>query len=145
MKKKTLFLICVLLFLLGVASRIAALKVLHVKPILDFAESELIAKSIATHNLFGNPYKVPTGPTAHHAPIYPFLLSLMFRVFGYGSTAAVAIIAMNISLASLQYALFPLLGVIAGATRASLVAAFLGALLPWRIFREIRWEACGIL
>jgi hypothetical protein len=140
MKKKTLIFICVLLFLLGVASRIAALKVLHVKPILDFAESELIAKSIAIHNLFGNPYKVPTGPTAHHAPIYPFLLSLMFRVFGYGSASAMAMMLMNISFASLQYALFPLLGVIAGATRASLVAAFLGALVPWRIFREIRWE-----
>jgi len=140
MKKKSLILICVSLFLIGTASRVVALKVLHVKPILDFAECELIAKSLATHDLFGDPYKVPTGATAHHAPVYPFLLSLIFRAFGYGSTAAVAMIAMNISLASLQYALLPILGIITGARRASLVAAFVGALVPWRIFKDIRWE-----
>jgi len=140
MKKKRLVLICASLFLLGMASRLVALKLLHATPILDFAESELIAKSIAIHNLFGDPYNVPTGPTAHHAPIYPFLLSLIFRAFGYGSTSAMAMIAMNISFASLQYALLPLLGVITGARRAALLAAFLGALVPWRILRDIRWE-----
>ena len=140
MRKKSLILICVSLLLLGVASRLAALKLLHAQPILDFAESELIAKSIATHNLFGDPYKIPTGPTAHHAPIYPFLLSLIFRAFGYGAAGAMAMMMMNISFASLQYALLPLLGVITGATRASLVAAFLGALVPWRIYKDIRWE-----
>jgi hypothetical protein len=140
MKIKTLILICAAFFLLGVASRTAALKILHVEPVLDFAECELIAKSLATHDLFGDPYKVPTGATAHHAPVYPFLLSLIFRAFGYGSTAAVVMIAMNISLASLQYALLPVLGVLTGATRASLVAAFVGALVPWRIFKDIRWE-----
>jgi hypothetical protein len=140
MRKKSLILICVSLFLLGVASRITALQLLHTKPILEYAESELIAKSIASHNLFGDPYKVPTGPTAHHAPLYPFLLSLIFRVFSYGSAAVMAMTVMNISFASLQYALLPWLGVITGATRASLMAAFLGALVPWRIYKDIRWE-----
>jgi hypothetical protein len=140
MQKKSLILICVLLFLLGIASRIAALAVLHVKPSLDFAECELIAKSIAAHNLLGDPYKIPTGATAHHAPVYPFLLSLIFRAFAYGSAGAVGMMMMNISFASLQYALLPLLGLFKGSTRAPLVAAFLGALVPWRIYKDIRWE-----
>jgi hypothetical protein len=49
-------------------------------------------------------------------------------------------IAMNISFASLQYALLPLLGVMSGTRRASLVAAVVGALVPWRILKDIRWE-----
>src|ERR1700737_385942 len=113
-QRRILTLVCFAIFLLGVASRIVAVKVLHIQSVVDFAESELIAKSLATHNLFGAPYKVPTGATAHHAPIYPFLLSLIFRAFGYGSAAAVAMIAMNISFASLQYALLPLLGILTG-------------------------------
>jgi hypothetical protein len=140
MQKKSLILLCVLLFLLGIASRLAALTVLRVKPSLDFAECELIAKSIATYNLFGDPYKVPTGATAHHAPAYPFLLSLVFGAFGYGSAGALAMMIMNISFASLQYALVPFLGLFKGSTRALLVAAFLGALVPWRIYKDIRWE-----
>lgn len=47
---------------------------------------------------------------------------------------------MNISFASLQYAVLPFLGILTGAKRASLVAAFLGALVPWRISKDIRWE-----
>jgi hypothetical protein len=139
-ERRTLFLVCFTIFLLGVASRIAVVKVLQIPPVLDFAESELIAKSLATHNLFGDPYKVPTGATAHHAPIYPFLLSGIFRAFGYGSAAAMAMIVMNVCFTSLQYALLPVLGIMAGARRSALGAAFVGALLPWRIMKDIRWE-----
>src|SRR5271157_6520169 len=53
----------------------------------QFNEMEKIARSLAEDNVFGNPYALPTGPTAHHAPIYPFLLSLIFRMFGYGPDA----------------------------------------------------------
>ena len=133
----------VILFLLalGIATRFAALLIFHIRPVIEFAELEQIARSLATTGVFGNPYRVPTGPTAHHAPIYPFLLSLIFRALGYGSQAAWAMTAMNIFFGALQYALIPILTDAAKISRSvGVTAAFLGELLPYRIMREIRWE-----
>ncbi|HZU26735.1 MAG TPA: hypothetical protein VFA04_14515, partial [Bryobacteraceae bacterium] len=85
----------------------------------DFAEMEKIARSLAEQNQFANPYKIDTGPTAHHAPVYPFLLSLVFRAFGYGATARMAQVSMNLVFISVALSLLPLLarnGGLPGAT-----------------------------
>ena len=133
----------VILFLLalGIATRFAALFIFRIHPVIEFAELEQVAQSLATTGVFGNPYLVPTGPTAHHAPIYPFLLSLIFRTLGYDSQAAWAMAAMNIFFGALHYALVPILTDRAKIRRTvGVTAAFLGELLPYRIMREIRWE-----
>ena len=129
------------LLILGIATRFATLALLRIHPVIEFAELESIARSLAIHGTFADPYAIPTGPTAHHAPVYPLLLSFIFRVFGYGNTAAYAMAAMNIFFASLQFALLPVLADVAKVHRAvGVIAGFIGALLPYRIMREIRWE-----
>jgi hypothetical protein len=40
---------------------------------------ERVARNLAEIGTLGNPYLVPTGPSAHHAPFYPLLLSLIYR------------------------------------------------------------------
>ena len=72
------------IFLLAFGVRMAAIfwSGLYRQPIA-FNEMELIGRSLAEHNTFANPYRIPTGPTAHGALIYPLLLSLIFRVWGY--------------------------------------------------------------
>lgn len=133
----------IILFLLtlGIVTRFAALFLLHIHPIIEYAELEKIARSLATTGVFGNPYSIPTGPSAHHAPIYPALLSLIFRALGYGTKAAYAMAAMNIFFGALHFALVPVLTDVARIHRfVGVTAAFLGELLPYRIMREIRWE-----
>lgn len=141
MKGLTTFYTILFLLTLGVVSRFAFLFIFHIHPTIEFAELENIARSLATIGVFGNPYTIPTGPTAHHAPLYPFLLSLVFRTLGYGGRAAFVMAAMNIFFGALQYALLPVLTDTAGIHRVvGVTAGFIGALLPYRIMREIRWE-----
>jgi len=129
------------LLVLGFVVHMAAVVLLRMHPTINFAEMEKIARSLAQHGTFANPFSMPTGPTAHHAPVYPLLLSLIFRAFGYGTAAAYAMAAMNISFAALQCALLPVLTEVAKVRRVVGVAAGLfGALVPFRIKREIRWE-----
>ena len=74
--RKNLIAICIALFLLGVASRLAALRIFHVDLNFSFypAESELIAQSLAAHNRFADPYYIPPGlrPTM---PLFTHLFS----------------------------------------------------------------------
>ena len=129
------------LLVLGIVMRFAALVLFRIHPVIEFAELENIARSLALHGTFADPYKISTGLTAHHAPLYPLLLSFIFRIFGYGTTAAYAMVAMNIFFGSLQFALLPVLADAARVHRAvGVIAGFIGALLPYRIMREIRWE-----
>src|SRR5271155_3300550 len=45
-------------------------------------ETGSIARSLAEGHGFSSPFGVPTGPTAWIAPLYPFLCSIVFRIFG---------------------------------------------------------------
>lgn len=50
-------------------------------------ELESIAIALLETGEFANPYIIPTGPTAHLPPIYPFLYFLIYRLFGLTSAA----------------------------------------------------------
>ncbi len=108
-----------------------------------FDEMEKIARSLAENNVFGNPYLLPTGPTAHHVPIYPFLLSLIFRAFGYGLDAKFIQAFINITFVAAQMALLPYLARIANLPlRVGVAAGLFAALVPSRVFKETRFESC---
>lgn len=108
-----------------------------------FDEMEKIARSLAENNVFANPYALPTGPTAHHAPIYPFLLSLIFRMFGYGPDAKFIQVFVNITFVAAQMALLPYLSRLAQLPlRIGVAAGLVGALVPSRMLKETRFESC---
>ena len=108
----------------------------------EFNEMEKIARSLAIDNVFGNPYALPTGPSAHHAPIYPFLLSLIFRTFGYGPDAKFIQAFINIAFVAIQMSLLPYLSRIANLPlQVGVVAGMVGALVPLRVFKETRFES----
>ena len=130
------------IFAIGVCARLALLTVLRYAPEIEIAEMEQLAMNLAESGTLGNPYKVPTGPSAHHAPAYPALLAVIFHLWGHGPTAAWAMVLMNTGVAALQYALFPPLARIARLPIVPAVAAALvGAGVPFRILKEVRWEA----
>jgi hypothetical protein len=131
-----------LLLALGIAVRTLMLMALDVPLELQFAEMERIARHLFRRGAFADPYKVQTGPTAHHAPIYPFLVSLLFKTFGLTVAAGFAMAVMNFVFASLQWALVPLISVTSNLPRTvGVAAALLGAALPYRLMKELRWEA----
>ena len=47
---------------------------------LERFELERISLSLATTGVFGNPYAVPTGPSAHVSPGYALILAGIFRL-----------------------------------------------------------------
>lgn len=58
-------------------------------------EAGRIARSIAEGNGFGNPLFAHTGPTSWLAPVFPYLLAGIFKIFGIYSTAS-AIAALSL-------------------------------------------------
>ena len=61
-----------------------------------------IARALASGHGFSSPYFPWSGPTAMQPPLYPALLSLVFRLFGiYSLTSAFVILSINSLLSSL--------------------------------------------
>src|SRR5580700_9995957 len=61
-----------------------------------------IARALATGHGFSSPYPPWSGPTAMQPPLYPSLLSLVFRVFGiYSLTSGFVILTINSLLSAL--------------------------------------------
>ncbi|MCS6954668.1 MAG: hypothetical protein NZM33_17670, partial [Bryobacteraceae bacterium] len=133
------------IFVLGLAIRLALVWLwqLHYRP-EDVGEWERIAKNLAETGRFADPYGAPTGPTAHSAPAYPFLLSLAFRAGGYDSDGRLIAIVLNATLASLMYACLPVLAKLSGLpTAVGLLAGLIGALVPMRVLTELMLAAGG--
>jgi 4-amino-4-deoxy-L-arabinose transferase-like glycosyltransferase len=94
-----------------------------------------IARALASGHGFSSPYYPWTGPTAMQPPLYPFLLSLVFRLFGiYTVTAGFVILSINSLLSSLtcipvyfsaKYSLGP---------RGARIAACVWAFYPFAIY-----------
>ncbi len=51
-------------------------------------EAGRVARSLASGHGFSDPLKVPSGPTAWLAPVFPLILAGFFKVFGIYSTAS---------------------------------------------------------
>lgn len=129
---------------LGIAVRVAFIFLIGLdrRP-LYFAELERVARNLVTQHVFGNPYALPTGPTAHLAPVYPWLLSVLFRVFGTGQLGTLSIFLFNAVCASAQFALLVVLALACGlSARVGILAGAVGAVLPLHPLVEITgWEA----
>ncbi len=132
--------VCLAIFAIGLGARLALLGLLGYQPRVEFAEIEKLAVNLAESGTLGNPYYLPTGPSAHHAPVYPMLLAGIFRLWGYGASGAWAMCLMDLSFASLQYAMLPLLARSARlAVLPAALAALVGAAVPFRVLTEARW------
>ncbi|MGB7730048.1 MAG: hypothetical protein WBL50_18605, partial [Candidatus Acidiferrum sp.] len=110
---------------------------------LYLAEVERVSKNLVTQQVFGNPYALRTGPTAHLAPVYPWLVSRLFRLFGTGSLGTLSVTLFNAVCASAQYALLVVLALACGLSpRVGILAGAVGALFPLHPRVEVRgWEA----
>jgi len=104
-------------------------------------ELQKTAESLATTGIYGNPYCIPTGPTAHVSPIYTLLTAGVFELFGIGIGGELALYLLGILLTAVWCCLLPVVAGELGFSRATgVLAGFFGALVPMHFLNEMR---CG--
>jgi hypothetical protein len=131
-----------LIFAVAFTVRMALVVHIHYIGPLVHTETFNVARSIAERGTFANPYGLAeTGPTAHVAPLYPFVLSLLMRLLGTGAVFAVVVHTTTVAAASAVYALFPALaGALFGNRRIGIWPGFVGAALPFHLWLESAGE-----
>ena len=138
---------CVLfwtILIVGFASRMALVAVLQPYARLERFEMELAAISLARTGVLGNTYAIPTGPSAHIAPVYATLLALIFTVFGTGIQGELAKVTVSTLLSVVPYALFPKLAETLGlGKRLGFWSGFIASLIPLKPGSDLLgdWEA----
>jgi hypothetical protein len=103
-------------------------------------EPHHVAVSLAEGRGWADPFKEATGPTAHVAPLYPLLLSALYRCFGSYETVTgrVAQQTLSITIVILELLALPVLArKLRLSESAGWAAAFLGAWLPAHQWDEV--------
>ena len=113
-------------------------------PVVSLArgEAENIAATLATQGRFADPFCLPTGPTAHNPPFYPWLVALVYRTLGLGLAARWVRFALSILAYSILFGLPPRIAALMGLpAEAGVLGGFALAALPLRKSAEIgSWE-----
>jgi 4-amino-4-deoxy-L-arabinose transferase-like glycosyltransferase len=103
-----------------------------------------LARSIALGQGFSSPTDLPSGPSAWAAPVYPYILGGVFKVFGiYSSPSAWMILAFNSIFAALTcWTIYLITKRICG-EQAARIAAWSWAVFPYLLYWPVRvvWEA----
>ena len=94
-----------------------------------------IARALASGHGYSSPYWPWSGPTAMQPPLYPTLLSLVFRVFGiYTLTSGFVILSINSLLSSLTCIPVYFSAKHSLGARAAKIAAWVWAFYPFAIY-----------
>jgi 4-amino-4-deoxy-L-arabinose transferase-like glycosyltransferase len=109
-----------------------------------------IARALATGHGFSSPYWPWSGPTAMQPPLYPALLSVVFRLFGvYTLTSGFIILSINSLFSSLTCIPVYFSANYSLGSRAARIAAWVWALYPFAIYfsagRVWEYTLTGIL
>jgi hypothetical protein len=103
-------------------------------------ESTALATSLLDNHAFADPFRVPTGPSAFLAPVYPVLIAVIMFWFGTGAKGIFALQWTVTVLIALQMAAWPW---IAEKVRVGCLAGFVAAVV-WLLSNMPRndvWEA----
>jgi hypothetical protein len=133
----------VTLFVIAAAVRLGLAIVVGAFQRQPAGEIFAVAQSIVGNGVFGNPGGLPSGPTAHVAPIYPYMLAALLKLTS-NTFFPTLVTMLNILVASCLWALLPATAVRLGLPRhAGVVAGTLGAVNPLRHWVELNgyWEA----
>ncbi|KAA3647188.1 MAG: hypothetical protein DWQ07_06725 [Chloroflexi bacterium] len=129
----------IIIFLLAFAIRYMQLDKITSRHLTPTANWELssIAISLMETGEFANPYMLPSGPTAHLPPIYPYLVSFIYRLYGLTPAGGLAAWILMIGSSSALLALLPWLAEKLGIGRQ---AGFLGG-VAWAVL--VDWAGHG--
>lgn len=127
------------LFAVGLAVRILFVQALGLDDEPYRGEVQRMAWTLATKGYLGDPYPIPTGPSAHSPPVYPLMVAPVYAAFEEADSADRALLFLNSALASLGFSLLPMIAPCFGMSwRIGLVAGLTGALLPFHLLAEVR-------
>jgi len=115
-RRRPIYVVCIAVFLLSFAIRIGLLVATRSYTVREDEEVVHVAVSLAQGQGFADAYG-NGAPTAHMSPIYPLVLSLVYRAFGIGMEGEIAQEVLSCLLASLTWALLPLLADVCGLDR----------------------------
>ena len=103
-------------------------------------ETGHIAYSITTGKGFSSPFQRDTGPTAWLAPVYPYLLAGIFKLFGvYTLRSFFAALSLNILLSAATCVPIFYAGTRIATLQVASAAAWLWALFPNAIIIPFEW------
>ena len=108
-------------------------------------ETGRIARSIALGQGFSSPTDLPTGASAWTAPVYPYILGGVFKVFGvYTKTSAWVILVFNSIFAALTCWTLYRIGERVFGESVARGTAWTWAVFPYAIYWPVRvvWDVC---
>lgn len=108
-------------------------------------ESFNLARNLVEHGTFANPYhSLPTGTSAHMAPLYPLMLAAFLSLFGNTAAFNYFIFGWNIVTQALMVAMLPSFSrSLFGKARPGIVASALYVALPLHLIWP-HWEAITV-
>ena len=112
----------------------------HFKGLWDLFEMANLARSLAIGHGFSDPYVVNTGPSAFTPPVYPWITSLAFRVFGVFSPAAglVMVVFNSVFSALTCWTIFRICSRVFNETVAAW-SGWLWAISPFAVYYSVGW------
>ncbi|HEY1302699.1 MAG TPA: hypothetical protein VGF24_04065 [Vicinamibacterales bacterium] len=127
------------IFVAAVAVRAAIVLAFQLHHELFRAEVQRTAESLATTGVYGNPYLIPTGPTAHVSPLHTLMVAAMFYLFGTGVQGEAAVYALNIVLVAMVWSAIPWVATrLCLPRRPALIVAWFGAVVPFHFLNDVR-------
>jgi hypothetical protein len=127
------------IFVLALSVRLALILMLGTLYVVERTEVVNVAIALAQRGEFADAYGSGTGATAHTGPVYPILLSLLFRGFGVGTLGCFAQEALSSSLAAAQYACLPMFALFCRFPwKVGVIAGLIGAVLPINFWSETK-------
>src|SRR5262249_11256370 len=104
-------------------------------------ETGRIARSIAIGQGFSSPFTIEyTGPTAWLAPIYPYILAAVFKLFGvYTFASSWVILTINSFFSALNCVPIYYIALRCFGRKAALWSSWIWALLPYSMYYAIHW------
>jgi len=128
--------------LIALAIRVAVIPFLvseHLNPARDHwdfgCETGRLARSLASGKGFASPLFGDTGPSAWMTPLYPLLLSSVFKVLGiYSSASAWCILTLNSLFSAITTIPIVLTTALSFGRRAARLAGWLWVFFPYAIF-----------
>jgi hypothetical protein len=120
----------VILFAIAFALRLTLVLWQEPPEIVRYEEVN-VAASFAEHGTFADAYGPNTGPSAHCLPLYPMLMSVIFKLFGMGLSGGIALAIVAAIGAALGYSLLPAFARAAGlGVSRGLAVGMAGAVVP---------------
>jgi len=132
-----------LLFFLGFCLRAGIVIVGKLYLTIDSAEMTSAAETLARTGTLGNPFGGDTGPTAHMGPLYPFLLSLIYRAAGSMENGELPKELFSCAISAILYALLPWLAFTLELPVADgVLAGLIGECIPLALWIETKgtWD-----